>query len=161
MSRFSRGSDETGGGAGKTNRAARSLSVTDSTNNPDQAGDSGYTVEQRDDLMVVRIVRPLDAQEAMQVIEDFSTRELPAKRLWVFGGYVKLRSPEALRELGNMARLKHQQPGRVAYVVDGDIDFGLTNVLASSRHLSGFEYKIFREEETAMAWLSEDEADML
>ena len=130
--------------------------MTDATDNSEQAGDSGYTVEQRDDLMIVRIVRALDAQEAMGVIEEFSQRELPAKRLWVFGGYVKLRSPEALRELGNIARIKHQQPGRVAYVVDGDIDFGLTNVLASSRHLSGFEYKIFRDEEAAMAWLQGD-----
>ncbi len=121
----------------------------------DSDNDSGYTVEQNDDLMIVRIVRELDAQEAMQVIEEFSTRDLPEKRLWVFGGYVKLRSPEALRELGNLARAKHQQPGRVAYVVDGDIDFGLTNVLASSRHLSGFEYRIFRDEESALIWLAD------
>ena len=126
-------------------------------NDSDQHRDSGYAVEQRDDLMVVRITRPLDMKEAMAVVEEFSTRDLPEKRLWVFGGYVKLRSPEALRELGNLARLKHQQPGRVAYVVDGDIDFGLTNVLASSRHLSGFEYKIFREEDSALAWLAEDD----
>ena len=126
-------------------------------NDSDRSNDSGYTVEQRDDLMIVRIVRPLDLPEAIAVVEEFSSRELPAKRLWVFGGYVKLRSPEALRELGNLARVKHQQPGRVAYVVDGDIDFGLTNVLASSRHLSGFEYKIFLEEEAALAWLADED----
>ena len=121
-----------------------------------QPNDSGYTVEQRDDLMIVRIVRALDLQEAIAVVEEFATRELPEKRLWVFGGYVKLRSPEALRELGNLARLKHQQPGRIAYVVDGEIDFGLTNVLATSRHMSGFEYAIFRDEESALAWLEAD-----
>ena len=127
--------------------------MTDATNDPQSAGNSGYTVEQRDDLMIVRIVRELDLPEAISVVEEFSTRELPEKRLWVFSGYVKLRSPEALRELGNLARMKHQQPGRVAYVVDGDIEFGLTNVLASSRHMSGFEYSIFRDEESALSWL--------
>ncbi len=119
--------------------------------------DPGYTVEHQDDLMVVRITRALDLQEAISVVEEFSTRDLPEKRLWVFGGYVKLRSPEALRELGNLARLKHQQPGRVAYVVDGDVDFGLTNVLAASRHLSGFEYAIFRDEDSALAWLAQED----
>ncbi|MDJ0911748.1 MAG: hypothetical protein QNI99_21355 [Woeseiaceae bacterium] len=127
--------------------------MADATNDPESTGDSGYTVEQHDDLMIVRIVRELDLPEAISVVEEFSTRELPAKRLWVFGGYVKLRSPEALRELGNLARMKHQQPGRVAYVVEGDIDFGLTNVLASSRHMSGFEYSIFRDEGSALSWL--------
>ena len=125
----------------------------------DRPGNTGYTVEQRDDLMIVRIVRALDLQEAIAVVEEFSTRELPPKRLWVFGGFVKLRSPEALRELGNLARQKHQQPGRVAYVVESDIDFGLTNVLATSRHMSGFEYKIFRDEESAIDWLKERIAD--
>ncbi len=127
--------------------------MTDTTDN---SKDAGYAVEQRDDLMIVRIVRALDLEEAIRVVEEFSTRELPEKRLWVFGGYVKLRSPEALRELGNLARTKHQQPGRVAYVVDGEIDFGLTNVLASSRHLGGLEYKIFRDEESALEWLETD-----
>ncbi len=126
-------------------------------NDSDRSSESGYSVEQRDGLMIVRITRALDLQEAIAVVEEFSTRDLPEKRLWVFGGYVKLRSPEALRELGNLARLKHQQPGRVAYVVDGDVDFGLTNVLASSRHLSGFDYGIFRDEDSALAWLTEED----
>ncbi len=125
--------------------------MTDST---DDSMDAGYAVEEHDDLLIVRITRPLDLEEAIGVVEEFSTRELPEKRLWVFGGYVKLRSPEALRELGNLARTKHQQPGRVAYVVEGEIDFGLTNVLATSRHMSGFEYRIFCGEESAREWLN-------
>lgn len=126
-------------------------------NDSDPSSDAGYAVEQRDGLMIVRITRELDLTEAIAVVEDFSARDLPEKRLWVFGGYVKLRSPEALRELGNLARLKHQQPGRVAYVVDGDVDFGLTNVLAASRHLGGIEYHIFRDEESALGWLAEED----
>ena len=128
-------------------------------NDPDGPSNPGYTVEQRDDLMIVRINRDLDLKQAIAVIEDFAARDLPAKRLWVFGGFVKLRSPEALRELGNLARVKHQQPGRIAYVVESDVDFGLTNVLAASRHMSGFEYGIFRDEDSALEWLSRDDPD--
>lgn len=133
--------------------------VADSMSDSDRPDDSWYTVEQRDDLMIVRVERFLDLREAIAVIDEFSSRDLPEKRLWVFGGYVKLSNPDTLRELGELARAKLRQPGRVAYVVEDAVDFGLTNVLAAPRHLSGFEYGIFRDEGEAIAWLNAEEGD--
>lgn len=119
----------------------------------------GYSFEQRDELLIVRVQRLLGLQEAIAAIEEFSSRDLPEKRLWVFGGFVKLSNPDVLREVGNLARAKLRQPGRVAYVVEDEVDLGLTNLLAAPRHLSGFEYRIFRDEGEAIAWLNAEDND--
>ena len=43
----------------------------------------------------------------------------------------------------------------MAYVTDNDLAFGLTNIHAVYRDDHDYEYQIFRDEGSAVAWLNE------
>ena len=58
-----------------------------------------------------------------------------------------------MSEIGNYGRDNIDGPSRVAYVAADDLTFGLTNIQAAYREVGGFEDQLFRDEESAMAWL--------
>ena len=118
--------------------------------------DPGYAIEQRDGVTVIRLERTLSKQEIFSIIDAIAALGSPKRRLWHLGNHVRL-TPEDMSDIGAYGREKISGPSRVAYVAGDDVTFGLTNIQAAYRNVGGFEDQLFRDEESAVAWLLDDE----
>lgn len=125
---------------------------------PGEVMDPGYSIEEREGVMVIRLKRSLSKQEIFSVIDVIAESGSPAKRLWYLGNHVRL-TPEDMSDIGAYGRDRISGPGRVAYVADDDVTFGLTNIQAAYRNAGGFEDQLFRDEQSALAWLLGDISD--
>ncbi len=114
----------------------------------------GFSIEDRGDVTVIRFLRTVSKQEIFEIIDVIATRGQCNKRLWLLGEYLRL-SAEEMAEIGEYGRTTIAGPGRVAYVADDDLTFGLTSIHAAYRKTGGYEDQLFRDEASAMAWLSE------
>ncbi len=110
--------------------------------------------EDRDSMLVIRILKPLTKQAIFRITDEVARRGCPGKRLWLVGSYLSL-TAEEMAEVGEYAKATVKGPSRVAYVTDDDLAFGLTNIHAVYRDHHGYEYQIFRDEASAVAWLDE------
>lgn len=117
--------------------------------------DPGYSIEERGDVTVIRLRRSLNKQEILAIIDVIATLGPREKRLWLLGNHLRL-TPEEMSEIGDYGREKIRGVSRVAYVADDDVTFGLTNIQAAYRNVGGFEDQLFRDEASALAWLSND-----
>ncbi len=115
----------------------------------------GYSIEEQGDVTLIRLRRVLSKQEILAIIDVLATMGKCEKRLWLLGKHLRL-TPEEMSEIGDYGREKIQGISRVAYVADDDVTFGLTNIQAAYRKAGGFEDQLFRDEESALAWLSGD-----
>ncbi len=114
--------------------------------------DGGYSIEERGDVTVIRLLKALSKQEILGIIDVIASMGRREKRLWLLGDHVRL-TAEEMSEIGNYGRDKIEGPSRVAYVASDDLTFGLTNIQAAYRRVGGFEDQLFRDEEAAMTWL--------
>ncbi len=117
--------------------------------------DPGYSIEERGDVTVIRLRRVLSKQEILAIIDVIATMGTCDKRLWLLGNHLRL-TPEEMSEIGDYGREQIQGISRVAYVADDDVTFGLTNIQAAYRTAGGFEDQLFRDEESALAWLNDE-----
>ena len=115
----------------------------------------GYAIEERGDVMVITLTRSLSKAEIFSIIDAIAELGSPTKRLWLLGSHVRL-TPEEMSDIGEYGREKIEGPSKVAYVADDDLTFGLTNIQAAYRNVGGFEDQLFRDEESALAWLAEE-----
>ena len=114
---------------------------------------SGYSFSFRDGMLVVELHRALSQREIFRVIEEVAEAGSPGRRLWLLGDHLNLNAGE-MAEIGDYARARVTGPARVAYVTDDDATFGLTNIHAVYRSDSGYEYGLFRDEQSAIEWLN-------
>lgn len=117
--------------------------------------DPGYSIEELGDVMCIRLHRALSKPEILAIIDTIATMGKREKRLWLLGKHLRL-TPDEMSEIGDYGREKIQGASRVAYVADDDVTFGLTNIQAAYRNVGGFQDQLFRDEESALAWLSDD-----
>ncbi len=110
--------------------------------------------EDRDGILVIRILEPLTKQAIFKITDEVARRSCPRKRLWLVGSYLSL-SAEEMVEVGEYAKATVTSASRVAYVTDDDLAFGLTNIHAAYRENPAYDYQIFRDEASALAWLNE------
>ena len=109
--------------------------------------------EDRDGMLVIRILRPLTREAIFAITDEVARRDCPGRRLWLIGSYLALTAEEMV-EVGEYAKATVKGASRVAYVTDDDVAFGLTNIHAAYRDDHGYEYQIFRDQESAVAWLN-------
>ena len=121
----------------------------------DEPTDDGYSVEERGDIIVMRLLRPMTQTEVFSMIDALAALEKPRKRMWLLGENIRLTAEEML-QIGAYARCQVTGPARVAYVTDDDVTLGLTNIHAVYRDDSGYEYQLFRDEAEAMEWLADE-----
>ncbi len=117
--------------------------------------DPGYSIEERGDVTVIRLLRHLSKPEILGIIDVIASLGRCEKRLWLLGDYVRL-SPEEMSEIGDYGREHIEGPSRVGYVASDALTFGLTNIQAAYRSVGGFEDQLFRDEESALTWLADD-----
>lgn len=110
--------------------------------------------EDRDGILVIRILERLTRQAIFQITDEVARRGCPGKRLWLVGSYLSLTAEEMV-EVGEYAKATVTGASKVAYVTDDDLAFGLTNIHAAHRDHQAYDYQIFRDEESALAWLNE------
>ncbi len=121
---------------------------------PDWPTDSFCSFEDRDGVLVIRIRKPLTKQAIFRITDEVAARGCPGRRLWLVGSYLSLTSEEMV-EVGEYAKATVKGASRVAYVTDDDLAFGLTTIHAAHRDDHGYDYQIFRDEASALAWLNE------
>ena len=114
--------------------------------------DAGYSIKQRGDVTVICLLRLVNLEEILGIIDVIATLGNREKRLWLLGDYVRL-TPEEMSEIGNYGRDRIEGSSRVAYVAADDLTFGLTSIQVAYREARGFEDQIFRDEESALEWL--------
>ncbi len=116
--------------------------------------ESYCSFEERDGMLVVRILKPLTKQAIFAITDEVARRGCPGRRLWLVGSNLGL-TAEEMAEVGEYAKATVRGASKVAYVTDDDLAFGLTNIHAAYRDDHGYEYQIFRDEASAIAWLTE------
>lgn len=121
----------------------------------DEPTDDGYSVDERGDIIVMRLLRPMTQAEVFSMIDALAALEKPRKRMWLLGENLRLTAEEMV-QIGAYARRQVTGPARVAYVTDDDVTLGLTNIHAVYRDDSGYEYQLFRDEAEAMEWLADE-----
>ena len=114
--------------------------------------DDGYVIEQQENYLIIRLLRVLQYDEVIAMLDRVVACDRCGLRLWHLGTYNQF-SPDELTAIGDYARGLRPRPTRVAYVVDNDVSHGLTNIHAVYRDPE--DYQIFRDEEEALAWLTE------
>ena len=117
----------------------------------DRPTDRFCSIEDRDEVLVIRILKPLTKQAIFQITDEVARRGCPGKRLWLVGSFLSLTGQEMV-EVGEYAKATVTGESRVAYVTDDDLAFGLTNIHAAHRDNPAYDYQIFRDEASALAW---------
>lgn len=74
-------------------------------------------------------------------------------RLWDFRGCTVELSASELRRLADFGAARDREPGRVAILADSDLVYGLGRMYEVFRNSPTAEYRAFRDEATALAWL--------
>ena len=80
-------------------------------------------------------------------------------RLWDFRGCTMDLSGEELREIAEVGAERDEEPGRVALLADSDLIYGLGRMYEVIRSSPSAEYRVFRTEPEALAWLTEAQGD--
>ena len=120
----------------------------------DHSIDTFCSFEDREGVLVIRVLKPLTKQAIFRITDEVAAHGCPSKRLWLVGHYLSL-SAEEMVEVGEYAKATVTGVSKVAYVTDDDLAFGLTNIHAAYRDNPAYDYRIFRDEASAMVWLSE------
>ena len=120
----------------------------------DQSTETFCSFEDREGVLVIRVLKPLTRQAIFRITDEVAARGYPSKRMWLVGPYLSLTAEEMV-EVGEYAKATITRASRVAYVTDDDLAFGLTNIHAAHRNNQSYDYQIFRDEASAMAWLNE------
>lgn len=119
--------------------------------------DPGYSIEERGDVTVIRLLRLVNLEEILEIIDVIATLSNREKRLWLLGDHVRL-TPGEMSEIGNYGRDRIKGFSRVAYVAADDLTFGLTSIQSAYRRAGGFDDQVFRDEESALEWLGTEPA---
>ena len=108
----------------------------------------------------IRVRGKLDAEQARQALSEVIARHPGLHRLWDFReSDLTEWSSDDMRSFADFSRSAGPAAGitRVAALVSRDVDYGpsrMYEVLAASPTM---QYRVFRDESEAEAWLSRDE----
>lgn len=98
---------------------------------------------------------PVDAEDIESAMEDLTVEGYIAhpRRLWDFRGCRADFDLGQLQAFASMARPRDRQPGRVAILVDRELDFGQARMHQAFRESPLIEEQVFVDFEAALAWL--------
>ncbi len=113
-----------------------------------------YTITTSDDLTIVRLLRDLNLDEMLELLDVVAARCPGNRRLWDLSKHLKLAN-EDIRLVAERGKRAWRGPARVALLATDDLSFGLLRVFEAFRSSDGYEIRVFRDEEAALAWLRE------
>ena len=113
-------------------------------------------------LTIRRVKGSVTFDELMDLLKDPAGWNLTPYLLWDFReGTIKKLSSDEIREIADMVSKVSVVSGykKAAGVHPKDIDFGLGSMLHAYMQVKGYEqsFRIFREYEDAVTWLTGDE----
>lgn len=117
-----------------------------------------YTITSFDDLAIVRLRRDLSLDEMLELVDIVAAACPGNRRLWDLSRHLKL-SNEDIRLVAEHGKKAWPGPARVALLATDDLSFGLLRVFEAFRSSDGYEIRVFRDEEKALAWLREPDDD--
>jgi hypothetical protein len=105
------------------------------------------------EVTVVGEVHLPDVVRALQTVAPGT--EFPcARRLWDFRQATVRLTPRELRTSAEYSVAWDRDEARVAFLVDGDLHFGLARVHAAYRESATLSMQVFRDLDEALAYLS-------
>lgn len=111
-----------------------------------------YTIEQSDDISIIRFNRDLEIKRLFAVMDEVAAIGDTEKRLWDLSDHFAF-TPAQLDDVAAHGRVKWPGPASVAYVAKNDISFGLLRLLAERRRAPDYKMQVFREIDDALVWL--------
>ena len=115
----------------------------------------GFGIVLRDGVVCVRLTRRLTLEEEFDLLVRVAKIDESRNRIWVLHEDVSFTSEEIVR-IARRARELWPPPGKVAWVAEQDLGFGLMRMMDAWRSEEGYETAVFRTEEEAWAWFGVD-----
>jgi hypothetical protein len=120
--------------------------------------EDGFSISTIRDVTVIRFDARATLADAARALERAQEADKKGLRLWDLSKGV-LASTEDVRALAMAAKGMQFPPSRIAVMAPADVTFGLARMFQVFRNQKGQQYKVFRTEPEAMAWL-EDAGDL-
>ncbi len=112
-----------------------------------------YRISREDDIVRIDFRANPDKEMMMAIVEELSSMENSALRMYVFVDAEVLLSTAEVKEGADYARDLTNQPERIAVVAGGDITYGISRIFKVFRDSPGTELQVFREVDDARDWL--------
>jgi len=114
-----------------------------------------FSIEVADEMTVVRFFRKPTVSETIDAMDDSVAGGVTFRQIWVFQCGINF-STDELRTLARHGIKIAQRPSRNAFVAPDDFSFGLARMYEVFRDQEGYEIRVFRGEQEAIAWLNEE-----
>ena len=113
---------------------------------------SKFVVEQLDGITTIRLLRRLDIEQFIEMIDEIAKQGVGHRRLWDVTRNFNY-SAEEIRHIAARVRTIFPEAERVAFVAADDLTFGQVRMFEAFRGTEDFPTKVFRDEPAARAWL--------
>jgi len=111
-----------------------------------------YEIEDQSGISIIRLKRKLEFEEIIQVMLAVSTETVSEYRLWdMAAGYDF--STEQIQAIAALGKQLWPDSARVAFMVKGDLAFGLVRMMEAYRDQEGYLTHAFTDEAEAIRWL--------
>ena len=116
---------------------------------------SNFVIEQQDGVTTIRLLRLMDVDQFLVMLEEIAKQEIGDRRLWDATRNFNF-SAEEIRQIAVHVRAIFPRAERVAFVAADDLTFGQIRMFEAFRDPDDFPTRVFRDEPTARAWLQEE-----
>ena len=117
-----------------------------------------FHIETLGNLLVIRFTSVCTVESLTMAIDSIASYPGHYSRLWDFSTGIDLPNQQ-LKEIAHYVRKKLDYPARVAVVAPADLTFGLMRMYEVYREDKGLEFRVFREEASALTWLRSTPAE--
>ncbi len=111
-----------------------------------------FIVEQQDGVTTIRLLRRVNVEQFIAMLEDIASHEIEDRRLWDATRNFNF-SSEEIRQIAVRVRAIFPDAVRVAFVAADDLTFGQIRMFEAFRDPTDFPTKVFRDEPAARSWL--------
>lgn len=111
-----------------------------------------YEIEHQSGISIIRLNRKLEFDEITKIMRDVSKETISKVRLWdMAAGYDY--SSGQIQSIADLGKQLWPNSARVAFLVKGDLAFGLVRMMEAYRDQEGYLTHAFTDETEAIRWL--------
>ena len=118
-----------------------------------QLTENDFVIETSEGITAIRVGRLLNLSEYLELVDVVAESGPERRRLWELTDCFAL-EPEEIEMIASRGRVHWTAAARVAYVAADDVSFGLLRMFEVYREQDDYQTKVFREEKSALAWLT-------
>lgn len=117
-----------------------------------------YLIEHQSGISIIRLKRKFEFDEITQVMREVAMKTVSEIRLWDMAAGYEFTSGQ-IQSIADLGKQLWPNSGRVAFLVRGELAFGLVRMMEAYRDQEGYQTHAFTNEEEAMSWLKLGLAD--